>query len=364
MNHSNTIKFIPIDKAIHGFMWELLRFNRYSRLIPFFIKTIYHQKKGFAKRIQNKNNGLHVPTLLCLSITSKCNLDCIGCYYKSQKRQLREDLTPDEIKRIIREAHTLGIRDMLILGGEPFVCDILELTSGFDDILFFVYTNSTLIDKDVIRKLKKRHNIIPFLSLEGFSETDRRRGNGILKNIKRVAGLLKENKILYGLSYTVTKYNFDEIIQDEFVKKDIKNGCFCFTFLEYIPLDADTYDLMLTKEQKAKFTEFTSNFKKNYKVNILAQVLETVKHGGCAAGKDVVHVSSDGRLEPCPFVAFSDTSVRDMPLEHALRSRFLSEIRTQLPSLEERPEHSCKLFVHRDWINRTLEEGKLLETGK
>jgi MoaA/NifB/PqqE/SkfB family radical SAM enzyme len=359
MNHSNTRKIRSIEKALPGFAWELLRFNKYYRLFPFFINTFYNQIRGLSIRARNKKDGLHVPTVLCLSVTSKCNLNCIGCYYKSQKRQIKEDLSDDEIRRIIREAHDLGIRDLLILGGEPFMRDIFELTSGYDDILFFVYTNSTLIDENIILKLKKRHNIIPFLSLEGYSETDKRRGAGILDNIKHVSRLLQKNKIMYGLSYTVTKNNFDEIIQDDFVKNDIKSGALCFTFLEYMPLNADTFDLMLTKEQKVKFVKFMTNFKVTYKANVLSQILETVSHGGCVAGKDVAHISSDGQLEPCPFVAYSDSSVREMSLEKALRSRFLSAIRDQLHSLEERPEHSCKLFVHKDWINKTLEEGKL-----
>jgi MoaA/NifB/PqqE/SkfB family radical SAM enzyme len=362
MDASNKNLVLTTEEHIREFVVNIFRFNiRNYRLAPFFIRTLFNQRKGLASRIENRKKGLEIPYLLWFSITSKCNLDCVGCYYKSQKRDLKEDLPDVEIIRILGEAHDLGIRNVLLLGGEPFMRDVFHITAGFPDMLFAVYTNSTMIDESMIKMLRRRHNIIPVLSLEGYSETDKRRGPGILANIKRVAGLLKKNKIFYGLSYTVTRGNFNEIIKDEFIKMDIKMGCGFFNFFEYIPLDSNTRDLMLTKEQRPEFVKFITSFRSIYKSHVLSPVLETIKFGQCVAASEVIHISSDGYLEPCPFIAFSDTSVREMPLAQAMKSRFLLKVRSQLPFLEEKPEHSCKLFTNRDWIIETLAEGKSLK---
>lgn len=364
MTPSNPVK-ISFEKAFKDSYINFLKFNfRHLRLIPFFIKTIYYQKKGVKIRKLSKANGIETPAILAISITSKCNLDCTGCYYKSQNRKFSEDLSDGEITRLIREAHDLGIRTIMFLGGEPMIRDVFGLTSEFNDMIFILFTNSTLINDKAIQILKKRKNIIPLLSLEGYSQTDKRRGNGIWENIKHTSKVLKEHRILYGLSYTVTRENFNEVINNEVIKTDIENGSFWLNFFEYVPIDPQTRHLMITKEQKDKFREFVFSFRRKYKTHIFSPVLETNFICGCSGARHIAHITSDGNLEPCPFIQHSDTSVLGIELKEAFKSRFFSQIRTHLPNLEEIDGHSCKLFTHKEWIIKTLEEGNLIKLRK
>ena len=56
---------------------------------------------------------LHVPAFLIASITSRCNLNCAGCYSRHNKATVDtapvQQLTGDEWLRIFREAEELGI---------------------------------------------------------------------------------------------------------------------------------------------------------------------------------------------------------------------------------------------------------------
>jgi len=310
-----------------------------------------------------KLKGINVPAVLAFSITSKCNLNCVGCYYKSQNRVQKQELSDEEIIRIIKEARDLGSRIIFLLGGEPFTSDVLKLTASFKDVLFFVFTNSTLITDEIIKGLKERPNLIPMLSLEGRMETDNRRGDGLLDNIKVLSANLKKEKVLYGLSYTVTQNNYHEIVNDDFIKSDINNGCSLFAFFEYIPLDDTTFDLKLTKEQKKHFENFVYNFKMTYNALIISPTLEILRSGKCLCGhEEIVHINSDGMLEPCPFIAYSDISVKNIPLSEALKSNFLRTIREKIPSMKSSDNHSCVLFSNSDWLKEqvdlSLEKGK------
>jgi MoaA/NifB/PqqE/SkfB family radical SAM enzyme len=166
---------------------------------------------------------------------------------------------------------------------------------------------------------------------------------------------------LYGFSYTVTKENFNEVINNEVIKTDIENGCFWFNFFEYVPIDPQTRHLMITKEQKELFRQFVFSFRKKYKTHIFSPVLETNYVCGCTGARHIAHITSDGNLEPCPFIQHSDTSVLGITLKEALKSRFFSQIRTHLSDLEEIDSHSCKLFTHKEWILKTLEEGNSIK---
>ena len=81
-------------------------------------------------------------------------------------------------------------------------------------------------------------------------------------------------------------------------------------------------------------------------------------YGGClAAGRGFVHISPEGRLEPCPFSPFSDISLKDVSLREALRSPLLRTIRESDAHLRE-TRGGCALWEQRDWV------GSLLQTSE
>ena len=71
--------------------------------------------------------------------------------------------------------------------------------------------------------------------------------------------------------------------------------------------------------------------------------------GGClSAGRGFIHVSAEGNVEPCPFIAYSDTNLKNLPLKDALQSKMLKTIRENHAELKE--IQGCALWEKRDWV--------------
>jgi len=94
-----------------------------------------------------------------LSVTWICNLDCEFCYAEDlMKAQKKPPHMPvDEVARITREAHDLGMIHVNVTGGEPMVRkDIYDVVDAIPkDIVVSLVTNSTLLTKEKIDLLKK-----------------------------------------------------------------------------------------------------------------------------------------------------------------------------------------------------------------
>ncbi len=87
---------------------------------------------------------------LRISITNRCNLDCIYCHHDGMLNSSLE-MTPDEIYQICRIAKKLGVEKIRLSGGEPLVRkDIVEIVSGINDIGFqdiSITTNGIFLNK-------------------------------------------------------------------------------------------------------------------------------------------------------------------------------------------------------------------------
>ena len=67
-------------------------------------------------------------TNLRISLTQKCNFRCFFCHREGQHFSSTNEMTPEEIERLVRIASRFGIRKVKLTGGEPTVReDILEI---------------------------------------------------------------------------------------------------------------------------------------------------------------------------------------------------------------------------------------------
>ncbi|WP_198361960.1 GTP 3',8-cyclase MoaA [Thermococcus gorgonarius] len=67
-------------------------------------------------------------TNLRISLTQDCNFRCFFCHREGQRFNVRNEMTPEEIERLVRIASRLGIKKVKLTGGEPTVrSDILEI---------------------------------------------------------------------------------------------------------------------------------------------------------------------------------------------------------------------------------------------
>jgi MoaA/NifB/PqqE/SkfB family radical SAM enzyme len=322
----------------------------------FFLKTVIWQRQAAKVRHNWRSKGINVPPIMVYSITNRCNLKCKGCYHHNLRESSGKELSAERMKGIITEAKELGISFIVLAGGEPLVRpEILDITGNFPEIVFLIFTNGLLIDGEILLKLRKQKNLVPIISLEGYEkDTDDRRGKGVYEALQKIIGRLKSKRAFFGVSLTVTKYNFDTIINHRFMKKLTDLGCKIFFLPEYTAIRGGTEDWVPTEKQRSSTPVIMRKFRAQFPAIFVALPSDEEEFGGClSAGRGFVHVSAEGNLEPCPFAPYSDTNLKDTPLKEALQSEFLRTIRQNHEQLHE-TEGGCALWVKRDWIQSLL----------
>ena len=309
-----------------------------------------HQKKAAAVRKRYEREGLLVPPVIIASITSRCNLACAGCYMQGRHEAPAPDMRPETLAGIAGQAARLGVSVIVIAGGEPLVRkdEILALAMAHPEILFPVFSNGLLIDETAAAEIAGHKNIVPLISFEGFrKETDTRRGSGVYDRLLAVCACLQKNRVFFGCSVTTSRENFSRVTGDAFVRDLIGTGARVFAFVEYVPMEPGTGDLVLTPAQKTGLQGFCEKLSGKFPALFISFPGDEGQYGGClAAGRGFVHISPSGNLEPCPAAPYSDENLAKVPLETALRSRLLARIRER-PEILTESAGGCALRANR-----------------
>ncbi|UCF12359.1 MAG: radical SAM protein [Thermoplasmatales archaeon] len=326
----------------------------------YFFKTYRWQKKASKTREKWEQQGTHVPPIMIFSITHQCNLNCKGCYEKAIRPTVKKELTDEQLRNIIKQSHELGISFVVVAGGEPFMRPgFFKITEDYHDIIFTIFTNGLLINDKTIKIIKTQKNIVPLISLEGCEEvTDERRGKGIYNRLQKTMEKIKDQKIFFGTSLTLTKNNFDKILNESFIQNLIDIGCKFFLFLEYNPIKPGTEKWMITDSQRERTMNNMRKFRAKWPALSIAVPGDEEEIGGClAAGRGFIHISAEGDVEPCPFAPYSDMNLNNVSLKEALNSDFLKKIREKHAQLHE-TGGSCALWEKREMVQSLLRDTK------
>jgi MoaA/NifB/PqqE/SkfB family radical SAM enzyme len=276
----------------------------------------------------------------------RCNLSCIGCYAGNYSKS--DDMDYELFDRIISEAETMGVVFFTILGGEPLVLkeDLFRVAKKHSKAYFQFYTNGTLINQEVVDSLKKLGNLLPVISIEGYEkETDYRRGKGIYNKIMKAMDLLKENKVPFGYSVAITNKNAKIVSSDKFVDFMIEKGAFIGWHFLYMPIGSKPdLKLMSTPEQRRMLRDRWIHIRKTKPIFIVDFWNDAPFVGGCIAGKEYVHITSKGDVEPCIFTHFAVDNIKNKPLIDVMKSDFFKELRKRQP-------YSENLYLPCMWID-------------
>ncbi len=316
------------------------------------MRILRQQKKAAKRRGSLEKEGIHVPPFMIFSITHRCNLNCTGCYSRELQKGTGPELTEDDVDRIVKEAEGLGISIILVAGGEPLVKPwIIDVMASNKKVLFLLFTNGTMIDPGILRKLSRAPNIIPLFSIEGYeADTDERRGDGIWENSLKMMDRVNKAGIFYGVSLTLNRINYDLITSGKYVDTIIGMGCRLFIFVEYVPVKEGTETLCLTEEQNRGIIDLTAELEKKHPGLFVSFPGDEDKFGGClSSGRGFVHVNPWGDLEPCPFAPYSDMNLKKISLKDALSSDLLKKIRTNRKMLDQ-VQGGCALWENREWL--------------
>jgi MoaA/NifB/PqqE/SkfB family radical SAM enzyme len=332
----------------------ILAFHPY--LIPAAARIHLHQKRAEQVRRKAKAEGRDVPVMMLISLTSRCNLSCSGCYMQQRKGRDEPEMRFGELMSVIAQAETLGISVISFVGGEPLLRrrDLFDIVRSFPRILFTLSTNGLLIDEDIAREIASCPNLVPFISLEGFrTATDTCRGQGVHDRVLAAFSLLERYVLFYGCAVTVSRKNIHEVLGDAFIREMVGSGVRAFIFIQYVPVVPGTDDLVPTAEERALLVSGMREFNRKYPAFFIGIPGEMEMFGGClAGGRGFIHLSPCGDLEPCPIVPVSDSNVRTRPLKDALQSDLLDTIRRNHRSLHANGR--CVLRTSPRWLEVLL----------
>ncbi len=268
--------------------------------------------------------GCNVPWAILLDPTSACNLHCTGCWAAEYGNRL--NLSFDEIDDIISQGKELGVYIYIYTGGEPMVRkkDLIALCNKHDDCVFLCFTNGTLIDETFADDMLRVKNFIPAISLEGFEEaTDSRRGEGVYQKVIHAMELLKERRLPFGISACYTRANMDSITSSDFIDKIINMGAYFVWYFHYMPVGNDaTPELLPTPEQREYiYHKIRDEYRHTKPIFMMDFQNDGEYVGGCiAGGRRFLHINANGDCDPCVFIHYSDSNIREKTLLEALTS--------------------------------------------
>ena len=271
----------------------------------------------------SRKYGCNVPWAILMDPTTACNLRCTGCWAADYGKSL--SMSYDELSDIIRQGKELGVYMYLFSGGEPLTrkADIIRLCEEHNDCQFLAFTNGTLIDADYAREMLRVKNFIPAISVEGFeAATDARRGEGTYQAVMAAMARLKAYKLPFGVSCCYTSQNIDSLSSEEFFDHIIDCGAKFAWFFHYMPVGVDAVTELLPRpEQREHMYLKIREYRQTKPIFSIDFQNDGEFVGGCiAGGRSYLHISAGGDIEPCAFIHYSDSNIREKTLLEALRS--------------------------------------------
>jgi MoaA/NifB/PqqE/SkfB family radical SAM enzyme len=270
--------------------------------------------KGFFRSIVLRKNVLRT---VDLAVTYNCHYKCEYCSAFLLKKEGKEVLTVDQIKKIWEQAQSLGAIHVNLTGGEPLMRNIDELCQIIKNFhpertLVSMVTNSVLVTKEKLKRLKDAGLDTLQLSMESLDpETnDKIRGvKGVTQKTMDAFRFAKELDLNVCLSAVACHDNQQELKKLlEFAKKE--NVFLLLNTASSVGKWQGKNEAKMIDKDVALFEEFMSdsNARSDTSFNFSGK-------SGCPAGKERIHITAYGDVITCPLVQVSYGNVLQEPLK-------------------------------------------------
>ncbi len=246
-----------------------------------------------------------------MEITKRCNQHCRHCYSRTQRNKSMDSKTISRVINLVRNNY----KHIFITGGEPTLDKrVFSIAQANPDIMFFMFTNAGPIDRLYAEKLATIGNLIPLLSIDGYSsqQHDYFKGQGSFQKLERAIKVLNASAIPWGYLSMVTNMNARQVLSKKFVKTMKKKGAILGRYLEYIPVGPDaqirlvpsaaTYFLMEKRKKEII---------KNYEI-YMQETLQKKCLG-------LVFFDVDGNIKCCPFFHYSKYNIAQGNVEQLIK---------------------------------------------
>ncbi len=307
------VKFEDVLNDAYEFIILLLKMKAIETDVPFdFLDTgeiaKIDSEDFLYQLIKDEFKEKSLPASLTWEVTGCCNLRCLHCYIINERNllhQTQNELELEEIDRIIQQASESGCIQIIITGGEPFLRKDLKdiiLSIKKHGILYSIYTNGTLITKEILDFLEKNPPVAIELSIYGATETvydSVTRQKGSYRKFRKGLELLLDRHFNLRLKSIAMKQNFHEIEAMKIFSREIGVE-FRFDSLIIPAIDGSNAPIksrlspkqivILEMEDKRIIDEIKFLMKKERK---------KVDFYNCGAGRYEANIDFQGRMSLC-----------------------------------------------------------------
>jgi len=245
----------------------------------------------------------------------------------------------------------MGIHELVISGGEPFVrSDIFDFLSFCkkSKVETTVLTSGVLLDRKKIKTLKKT-GVNVRMSLEGVSKEahDYVRGKGALETFIKVMSIIREEKLEnISVHFTLNKVNLPEVLALPYFlnKLGIKD-----VVLSTIKPTGNARlhpELLIEPESMPFVNKRLCTISKDRSIVFSHYKEENWKGFSCPAAFAKCGITSDGRITPCVFLGaeFLGSSIREHPFQYIWQNDKILNVLRNLSS--NKNCLSCQLLLH------------------
>jgi radical SAM protein with 4Fe4S-binding SPASM domain len=239
---------------------------------------------------------------ISLEITRKCNLQCKHCYSDSGV-QRKNELTFEEIKKLIDQLAHIGVLNILLTGGEPLLhprlFEIIEYIVS-KPMSCTLFTNGTLITKAVAQKLKRYGVLSVVTSIDGATPATHDTFRGVPNSFeKTVQGihLLRETGIPVRGNISIHKGNCSEVVDivELFKASTVEDYRISPTSFSGRP---EKCDICITpKEYRAVLKKLKQYESEHGKIK---REYSYPQSTNCGIGTSSLAIRSNGNVVPCP----------------------------------------------------------------
>lgn len=289
-----------------------------------------------------------------LELSRACNLRCIYCY-ASSGQPLENEISPEEIRRVIDQAVDLGARKIIVLGGgEPLLYP--QLFEVIDYILskevkVDLFTNGTRLDRNTAVKLYER-NVAVSMKMNSRNpaiqdELAGREGTfaAIEKGLEALlaAGYPDHDHTL-GIETIVCGQNYDEL-------PDLWRWARTRSIVPYIEIMTLQGRAVEHKGLEVSPERIRSLFEKLAEIDAsefgrIWYPLPPLAASRCARHEYSCTVTAVGDVNPCPGVSISIGNIREKALQQILQE---SKVINELRNIRQNIKGRCATCTHNEF---------------
>jgi MoaA/NifB/PqqE/SkfB family radical SAM enzyme len=273
--------------------------------------------------------GRPYPAFMVISVTSRCNLKCQGCWVTQDPEA---ELSVEQIEQVIAAGRSQGSSFFGILGGEPLLHEgLLDIFARHRNCYFQLFTNGTLLTDEVARKLRRLGNVTPLISVEGLESVSdtRRGGDQVYDRAMAALDTCRRHKLVTGVATSVCKSNYDDLVSDKFLDALVARGVHYMWYYIYRPVGVDPAPkLALDADQIAGLRRFMVDARMTTPLVVVDAYWDAEGEGICPAAVGLsYHVSPTGFVEPCPVIQLAKERIGPDLVSRVEQSEYLAGFR-------------------------------------